>query len=90
MIYDICNEHDYKFITQILITARARDDSWFWIHEDKVDFSVKSCYRRLQGEKEFMNGNFLEKIMEFSIARKSYKLFMESMSRSLTYNSCIG
>lgn len=50
VLQDICNERDRELIKQIPIPRISKDDSWFWLFDDKGEFSVKSCYRVLRGE----------------------------------------
>lgn len=50
VVRDICNTRDTKLIMRIPIPVHTRADSWFWYLEDKGLFTVKSCYKWLQGE----------------------------------------
>lgn len=56
-----CNERDKALIQQVPIPMRQKPDSWFWLPETKGDFSVRSCYRLLQGlnvKRESSGGNY--------------------------------
>lgn len=50
VINDICNARDAALIKCIPIPKTMVSDLWFWIKDDKGVFTVKSCYRGLQGE----------------------------------------
>lgn len=50
LLNDICNTRDIELITRIPIPVQERDDSWFWLSDNKGQFSVRSCYRWLQGD----------------------------------------
>lgn len=52
ILNDVCNERDRELIRQIPIPGKRRDDSWFWLFDDKGEFTVRSCYRKLRGESE--------------------------------------
>lgn len=43
ILNDICNLRDKELIKRIPIPMRDREDSWFWILDDKGQFTVKSC-----------------------------------------------
>lgn len=58
VVRDICNERDSRLIRQIPIPMRVKEDAWFWLFEDKCQFSVKSCYRRIQGEQIYIDESF--------------------------------
>lgn len=64
ILNDICNERDRNLIQQISISVRSKEDSWFWMLEDKGNFTVRSCYRKLRGEVTCLDGDFLEKVTE--------------------------
>lgn len=50
VVNDICNTRDRDLILKIPISIRCREDSWFWLLDKHSDFTVKSCYRLLQGD----------------------------------------
>lgn len=50
VIRDICNDKDIELIKRIPIPEMQLNDSWFWIADENGLFSVRSCYRGLQGE----------------------------------------
>lgn len=62
VLHDIFNERDVDLINRIPIPAVQRDDSWFWLRDDKGQFTVRSCYRWLQGEHDAIYSNFWKKL----------------------------
>lgn len=50
ILNDICEPRDRELIKRIPIPTRAREDLWFWMLEDKGQFTVESYYRRLHSE----------------------------------------
>ncbi|XP_074352483.1 uncharacterized protein LOC141691612 [Apium graveolens] len=50
VLLDICNERDKNLIKKIPLSKREDHDAWFWFPDEKGCFTVKSCYRLLQGE----------------------------------------
>lgn len=47
VLNDICNARDRDLILKIPISIRRKADSWFWLQDKHVEFTVKSCYRLL-------------------------------------------
>lgn len=52
VLIDICNARDRKLIKKIPLSIREDEDTWYWLPDEKGHFTVKSCYRVLQGEHE--------------------------------------
>lgn len=50
MIADVFNRRDAELIKTVPLPLQENRDSWFWLLDDKGAFTVKSCYRWLQGE----------------------------------------
>ncbi|XP_074361975.1 uncharacterized protein LOC141702168 [Apium graveolens] len=50
ILKDLFNELERELIQQIPILIRCKDDNWYWILEDRGDFSVKSGYKKLRRE----------------------------------------
>ncbi|XP_074352667.1 uncharacterized protein LOC141691812 [Apium graveolens] len=74
VLNDICNNRDIELIIRIPIPSEDRDDSWFWLSDNKGKFSVCTCYRWLQGEsvsdfasfwKKFWSLNMPVKVLNF-------------------------
>lgn len=50
VLRDICNARDMDLNMRIPILTNKCKDKWFWLLEENGQFSVRSCYRWLQGE----------------------------------------
>lgn len=50
VLNDICNERDVELIKRIPLPMINSQDFWMWILYEKGVFTVKSCYRKLQGK----------------------------------------
>lgn len=70
ILRDICNDRDRKLIETIPIPIRSREDSWFWLMEDKDDFTVRSCYRKLQGDIHCPDAIFWKRIWSLKLPSK--------------------
>ncbi|KAL8102066.1 hypothetical protein AgCh_026811 [Apium graveolens] len=62
ILRDIFNERDVNLIRQIPLPRTTEQDSWFWMVDDKGLFSVRSCYRLLQGESINADSVFWKKL----------------------------
>lgn len=49
---------------------RNKKDSWFWLPENKGDFSVRSCYRLLRGEYQCQERRFWNRIWSLRLPGK--------------------
>lgn len=70
VLEDICNERDRMLIKQIPLAMSCRVDSWFWLLDDKGEFTVKSSYRRLQGEVECPDPIFWKRLWSLKLPGK--------------------
>lgn len=70
VLNDICNEYDVHLIKSIPIPAMNREDSWVWRLEKSGLFSVKSCYRAMQGMQQWTNAVFWKKIWALQLPSK--------------------
>ncbi|XP_074323048.1 uncharacterized protein LOC141659993 [Apium graveolens] len=70
IISDLFNERDKNLILQIPIPVREKEDSWYWALEDKGEFSVKSCYRKLRGNYDCVNRLLWRKIWNLKLPGK--------------------
>lgn len=52
VLQDIFNDRDREWIKKTPIPRVTRADSWTWLFDAKGEFSVKTCYRQLRGERE--------------------------------------
>lgn len=59
-----------SLIQQIPIPCRSRADSWFWLNDDKGKYSVRSCYRMIQGERECVHVGFWKKVWGLKVPGK--------------------
>ncbi|XP_074359672.1 uncharacterized protein LOC141699722 [Apium graveolens] len=50
LLYDVFCSRDAELIRRIPIPMGDNADSWYWMLDDKGVFTVKSCYRWIQGE----------------------------------------
>lgn len=70
ILNDLFNERDISIIYQVPIPLRSRADSWFWLYEEKCDFSVRSCYRLLRGESEGRDRKFWKRLWGLNVPGK--------------------
>ena len=70
LIQSICNERDVNLIRQIHIPLKEREDRWMWLFDSKGEFSVKSCYRRIRGEKVYEDGVFWKRLWNLQLPGK--------------------
>lgn len=70
VLRDICNDRDRVLISKIPLPRRDKADSWYWIFEEKGDFTVRSCYRRLRNESNSLNAGFWRKIWSLKLPNK--------------------
>lgn len=68
--WDICNERDRNLIKQIPLSSTLVNDEWMWLPDDKGCFTVKSCYRLIQGEIEAPYAHFWRKIWKLKLTGK--------------------
>ena len=50
LLRDLFDALDVSLICSIPLSHRLVQDSWYWLYGNKGRFSVRSCYRVLQGE----------------------------------------
>lgn len=50
LLEDLFDARDIALIKRIPLSMHADNDSWYWLLDEKGEFTVKSCYRGLQGE----------------------------------------
>lgn len=70
ILTDLFNARDRQLIYQIPLSTRTKADSWYWIFDSNGAFSVKSCYRRLQGENECTEKSFWKKLWSLQLPGK--------------------
>lgn len=57
-------------IKKIPLSSRERSDSWFWLFDAKGCFTIKSCYRLLQGEADTSYAQFWMKVWGLKLPAK--------------------
>lgn len=70
VLRDICNEKDIELIKRIPLRITASQDSWFCLLDDKGSLTVKSCYRKLQGEHNWPQSAFWRKLWSWELPGK--------------------
>lgn len=70
VIEDVFNSRDVELIKRVPLPLREKNDSWFWLFDDKGLFTVKSCYRWLQGECDSVHKWFWKKLWELRMPGK--------------------
>lgn len=70
ILRDIFNERDINLIRQFPLPMRTGQDSWLWMVDDKGLFTVRSCYRTLQGESINANSRFWKKLWSIRLPGK--------------------
>ncbi|XP_074378613.1 uncharacterized protein LOC141720155 [Apium graveolens] len=75
ILNDICNERDRLLITKIALPRRDKEDSWYWAFDKKGEFTVKSCYNRIRGERSMLNVSFWRKLWSLKLQVKSSTIY---------------
>ncbi|XP_074326765.1 uncharacterized protein LOC141664710 [Apium graveolens] len=70
ILLDICNERDRKLIKKIPLLAQEGEDAWYWLPDEEGYFTVRSCYRLLQGEIENSHAQFWNKLWGLKLPGK--------------------
>lgn len=70
VIDDLFNSRDVELIKRVPIPMTDKKDAWFWILDDKGLFTVKSCYKWLQGEFDNTNRRFWNKLWSLQLPGK--------------------
>lgn len=70
----ICNERDRELIKCIPIPAMERDDSWFWIRDEKGIFTVRSCYKWLQGHYTSNHMSFWKRLWSLNVIYRCFSI----------------
>ncbi|KAL6509415.1 hypothetical protein OROGR_022725 [Orobanche gracilis] len=58
-VRQVVNERDANLILNIPLSIRRPRESWTWWWEEKGEYSVKSCYRRMMGNYEPLCSGYL-------------------------------
>lgn len=70
VINDLFDAEDCARIQSIPLSRHVTHDSWYWLMEDKGVFTVKSCYRLLQGECDDAYKRLWKRIWTMKLPRK--------------------
>ncbi|KAL1827804.1 hypothetical protein ACET3Z_006216 [Daucus carota] len=70
VINDIFQSRDAELIKHIPLPMKDTTDSWFWILDEKGEFTVKSGYRWLQGESEDVFKQYWTKLWSLKLPCK--------------------
>ncbi|XP_063941456.1 uncharacterized protein LOC135149621 [Daucus carota subsp. sativus] len=83
LLQDICNERDRELIRKIPIPRSSKVDSWFLFCDDKGEFSVKTCYRLIRGERECLDKMFWKKLWGLNLPGKVTNFLWRSCRKVL-------
>lgn len=70
VIDDVCNSSDIELIKHIPIPIVDTPDLWFWQFDDSGKFTIKSCYRWIQGEGDGTYRRFWNKLWSLKLPCK--------------------
>lgn len=83
VLEDILNERDRDLVRQIPLSRRRRDDSWFWSLDDKGQFTVRGCYRKLRGEAACPDADFWRRLWNLKLPGKATNLIWRACRNCL-------
>lgn len=67
---ELFNDRDRQLIRRIPIPGRSRCDSWFWMLDNKGQFTVRSVYKQLQGSFDMQYKSFWHRLWSLKIPSK--------------------
>lgn len=70
VLQDIFNENNVQLIKSIRIPTQNQKDSWLQHLEKLGKFSVKSCYRAVQGVYQWIHASFQKKMWKLELPGK--------------------
>ncbi|XP_074352774.1 uncharacterized protein LOC141691923 [Apium graveolens] len=70
ILEDLFNSRDVRLLKNVPLSIRDINDSWLWLFDEKDQFTVKSCYRKLVGECDTFNAVFWRKIWDLTLPGK--------------------
>lgn len=70
LLKELCDDRDYHLIQRIPIPLTQKKDSWFWLHDPKGKFTVKSTYQKLQGPFDTSVSSFWHRLWSLRIPNK--------------------
>lgn len=83
ILKDIFNERDVDLIKKIPVPVLDRQDSWFWLLDDKGIFTVKSCYRKLHGYQSTPQTSFWRRLWSIKLPGKVVNFLWRACSSCL-------
>ncbi|XP_074346278.1 uncharacterized protein LOC141685053 [Apium graveolens] len=83
ILKDVCNDRDGNLKKKVPLLRRNEDDAWFWLLDDQGCFTVKSCYRALQGEIMAPHARFWRKVWNLKLPSKIVQFFWRVCSLCL-------
>lgn len=69
-LLELFNDRDKCLILQIPLSTRLTEDKWYWVLDNDGNFSVRSCYRKLRGERAFTYKEFWKKLWKLKLPGK--------------------
>ena len=70
LIEDVFNPRDKEVILNVPLSCRMIEDKWYWLHEGKRFYSVKSCYRAQQSTLNDMRSQIWATLWKLNIPPK--------------------
>ena len=67
LVSDLFKARDRDLILRIPLSINTIKESWYWVYDEKGNFSVKSYYRALQGELSTQNSGIWRKIWALKV-----------------------
>lgn len=70
ILNDLVNVGDRELIRRVPIPIHKRRDTWFWLDDEKGQFTVRSVYRSVQGPLDTTYAVFWKKLWNLQIPGK--------------------
>nr|GLL16747.1 uncharacterized protein LOC109177106 [Ipomoea trifida] len=83
LLEDLFVHQDVALIKSIPIAEHKQEDKLIWIHEDQGNYSVKSCYKKLQGSFTSQQVPFWTKVWRMHLPPKIKAFLWQLFSKSL-------
>lgn len=89
MLDDLFVARDRDLIKRIPIPLQTTTDSWYWILDDKGEYTVRSCYRFLKGECRDDHSKLWKKIWALKLPNKVVNLIWRLCRGVLPTNAAL-
>ncbi|XP_017217366.2 uncharacterized protein LOC108194940 [Daucus carota subsp. sativus] len=89
VIDDLFDDRDSALIKRTPLSIHVNIDSWYWLLDGKGDFTVRSCYRRLQGECSDDHSKLWKKIWAMKLPSKVTHLVWRLCKGCLPTNAAL-